>query len=294
MSENLPMIDKDHPNIFNGIEVSYGIAPILNTLANLSRDSIRKVWNLYLINVETLIRDRKDKVIDHNKIARQTLLDCTVLSQYIAAYNRTVIKSNKDSNPMVVFYLPYYNNIPKLYLKDKLPKGTEDRWKIRSIIEDILKVEQYQEHVDDTDIVFSIVGKDGGWPHKVLIRDLNSILERLVFRKVLMVSHVPADFHLYRFFNDFTILESYTGALKEHKQLGKKVFKNEALPFNKYTHLLLGDKWYMKSLIKPKDKSKIIERATREHWSILPDKQVLSNIIDTHVVMTDMLIKPDI
>ena len=66
------------------------------------------------------------------------------------------------------------------------------------------------------------------------------------------------------------------------------------LPFNKYTHLLLGDKWYMKSLIKPKEKNKIIERATREHWSILPDKQVLSNIVDSHVVMTDVLIKPDI
>ena len=60
MAQILQPINPEQPNVFNGIEVSYGIAPILGAISDISKKRDRKVWNLYIINIETLIRDRRD------------------------------------------------------------------------------------------------------------------------------------------------------------------------------------------------------------------------------------------
>lgn len=289
----LQKIAPDKPQVYNGIEVSYGIAPILSTLSNLSTRMNRPQWTLYLINVETIIRDRKDQRSNERSVAEDVLRDCSVLAQYISAYSTHTLPPQMKTKPLVCFYLPHYEGIPKIHLRDKLPKGTEDRWEVRDEIEKLLKAEGYQDHYESTRVAYSIVGNDG-WAHKELLKELVGIHSDIRYRKTLMVSHVPLDFHLYRTFNDFNILESYTGTIKNPKLFGKKVFGDEAFPFNKYTHLLLGDKWYLKSLITPAAKKQLKERAIREHWSLMPDKEVLRSLIKANVALPDLYVKPEI
>ena len=71
MAQILQPINPEQPNVFNGIEVSYGIAPILGAISDISRKRDRKVWNLYIINIETLIRDRRDNTATVEQIARK-------------------------------------------------------------------------------------------------------------------------------------------------------------------------------------------------------------------------------
>lgn len=50
--------------------------------------------------------------------------------------------------------------------------------------------------------------------------------------------------------------------------LNHKVFGTDVLPFNVYTHAVLGDSVDIKSSISPGVKKKLIEVATHEHWNI--------------------------
>lgn len=296
MQNDLPKIEPEKRQVFNGVEVSYGISPILSTLSDLSTRPGRQTWNLYLINVETLIRDRKERDASLKAMAQGVITDCTVLAQYISAYNRYTAANDKGPNPVVCFYLSHYEDIPRIYLRNKLPKGTEERWRVRNIIEGILKTDGFPERFEDTDIRFAVPEyRDGRrWPHRELLTDLSHTFDGIRYRKTLMVSHVPLDFHLYRVFSEFSILESYTGAIKQVKQFGKKVFGDNDIPFNKYTHLLLGDRWYLEPQIKGTARRKLKEIAQKEHWALLPEKAVAEAIIQSKMVLPDLIMKPDI
>ena len=290
----LQFVDPEKPQVYNGIPINYGILPILNALAQMSRATKRKVWTLYLINVETLIRDHKDNTVSQDILVRNILTDCTVMSQYISAYNRTVNLSNRQK-PLICFYMSKYEHIPQAYQRDKFPKGTEERWKVRDAFTDLLSKEGFQNSFDDTEVVFATAGEEKGeWPHKVLVRDLQKKYDGIQFRPTLLVSHVPLDFHMYRTFSDFTLLESYTGNFKNQKDFGKKVFQDPNLPFNKYLHVLLGDKWYLKQQVEPKVKKMLISVATEQNWVLLPDHKVLEALNKMHITNLDFLIRPDI
>ena len=293
--KDLPIFQPGVPAEFNGIEVSYGVAPILNTIANLAHSRQKYYWTLYLINIETLIRNRKDNELEIERVARNVIDDCRVLAQYLAVYVKSMSTFTSKISALVCFYINKYENIPKAHIRDKLPKGTENRWRIRDKIYEIITKEGYAENYDNVSVLFSIAGtKTNTWPHRELATDLVNAFSGIQFRKTLMISHVPLDFHLYRVFNDFTILESYTGALKSPRDLGKKVFEDAALPFNKYLHLLLGDKWYLKSQVDVKTKHVLIKRALKEHWALIPDRDVLRSLVEMKLPNKDLYIKPDI
>lgn len=291
----LPLVEvTDKSKLSMGSNVSYGIAPILNTLVNTTKAFNKPRWDLYLINAETIIRDRKEEAKINEGYVRSVIYDMQMLSQYIAAYNRIVHSGMvQQQNPLICFYFPHYNVIPKIYLRDKFPKGTEDRWKLRDAAITLITKEGVPTNYENTDVIYTMVGKKS-WPHKELFEDLCKQINGIPFRNCLMVSHVPSDFHLYKSIREFTVLESYTGALKMPKQLGKKVFKDENIPFNKYTHLLLGDKWYLKNLIPTAVRNKIKERAIKEHWTLIPDKAILSSIVSMKLLLPEILTKPDI
>lgn len=275
------------------LENSYGLMPILNAFANLTRTNAYKFWDLYLINIETLIRDRKNSTSDINVIAKNIINDCSVLVKYIGEYARLFNRDRVGNKIIICFYANKYENINYIYLKEKFPKGTEERWKIRDKV-----IELFSEYGPKTeegiDVVFSIQEEKNVWPHKELVKDLVHNFSGVPFKKTLMISHVPLDFQLYRTFNDFTILESYTGVFKTIRQFGKKVFGDENLPFNKYTHLLFGDKWYIKPLVERKVRKLILDKAIKEHWTLLPDKTILKSLVEMHLPIQNLFINSDI
>ena len=219
-----------------------------------------------------------------------------ILQQYISSYNRINLSSvQKKYTPYIVFYFPQYKVIPHDYLRVKLPKGTEERWKLQDAILDTVRNKSMPEAIDTTQILYISSGSSKSvWPHKDLLKDIRSVISGSQYAPCLMISHVPLDFHLYRYFNDFTLLESYTGVLKKCTVFGKKVFGDDALPFNKYTHLSFGDKWYMNGLASFSVRHQIKERALKEHWKLLPDKGILERLINLHFTSTSKLIDPDI
>lgn len=294
MANSLDPIDPNKPQTFNGIQASIGITPILNTFANLSKQKNHPLWNLFLINIETLIRDRKTDVVS-DTIANEVITDCSVLAQYIARYCHIVLPPQLKVKPVICFYMTHYEKLPKAFLKEKFPKGTEERWAIRDKIKTLLEKHPFQDFYDETQIVFGEISTKGKWPSRELFDDLCRKFEGLGFRDALMISHVPIDFHLYKYFKSFLILESYTGALKNVKQFGKKVFGDESIPFNKYTHLLFGDKWYLKSYTKASDKRRLKAVAEHDHWTLLPEKGVLASLSkNSPPISLEMLIKPEL
>ena len=101
----LQPINPEQPNVFNGIEVSYGIAPILGAISDISRKHTRIAWELYIINIETLIRDRRDNASTPEQTARNVVTDCTVLAQYIATYNNLSRSPTTKFNPVIYFII---------------------------------------------------------------------------------------------------------------------------------------------------------------------------------------------
>jgi hypothetical protein len=276
---SLQPINPDAPNVFNGITVSYGIAPILGAISDVSRSGNRKAWNLYIVNVETLIRDRRDNTATTEQTARNVIVDCTVLAQYIATYNAIIQNTHTKMTPIICFYMGHYENIPTIYKREKYPKGTEERWEIRDRVGEIIATDGFIENFEGSDIIFSVEKEKHSWCHKTLLKSLGTRFDNIPFRTTLLISHVCSDFHLYRVFKDFTILESYTGRFKGPREFGKKVFDSDVVPFNKYTHLLLGDKWYVKCQVDNKIKKEVKKRAESGQWNLLPDKSVLEQIL---------------
>ena len=305
----LPLIDPKSPTTYNGLEVSFGVAPILNVLSIVSTQHTKSLWTLYLINLETLVRDRQNKsnVGRINDIVRSVLTDIQVLSLYISTYNQIVrTREITQREPTIVFYINNYNRIPKPYIKDNLPKGTDERQIVcEQLCKEILNTPPPNMY-EDTKVLFafnqnesllsrvSTIWKSDPWPHKVLVHDLSSSIPNLPYATTLMVSHIPLDFHLFRYFHNLHLVESYTGNMKVYNQLGKKVFGNEDIPFNKYTHLLLGDKWYMQPIIDPKQRNILKDTAVREKWKLQPDKTILDRIFRLQLVQKNLLIQPDI
>ena len=278
----------------NGI----GVSSMLNKIQYLAMQRIRPVWDLFLVNIETIVRDqaKSDNVED---IVNKVIVDCQTLVQYFEAYCTNSAVMCYKVTPLICFYFGHYKNIPQAYLREKLPKGTEERIMISKQVMERLKVNPLQSNSIPI-FVYEEGLEKGVWPHIELLKDLhetkinNQPITDLQYRKVLLISHIPLDFDLYTRFAEFTLLESYTGNLKSVRQFGKKVFNNENIPFNKYTHLLFGDKWYLKSPLSRKDKQNILAQAEKEQWFIISLKDMRTKLINILPNLTSWFTTPDI
>ena len=83
-----------------------------------------------------------------------------------------------------------------------------------------------------------------------------------------MVSSHPVDYHIGSVCRTFRVFRSYTGDVIWYKNLGKIVFDTESIPFNIYTHAILGDKEDVKCSIRGGDKSKLFAIAEKEEWAL--------------------------
>lgn len=278
------------------LRTSYGLAPILDFFRNITKKSNTPDWGVFLINVETILRNRT--VVENKRPdIESSLRDCETLAAYIASFCQ--IKSplhQRVREPLIAFYFPNYSYLPSVLIREKLPSGTAERWEAVRKMEHLIQKRGYQDMYEGTQVCYLTSGdKEKLWPHISIYNDIQKWNRgKPAITMALMVSHVPLDFHLYRKFKLLTLVESHTGASKTVKQFGEKVFKNSNVPFNKYTHLLLGDKHLLRSQITTKIKKTVFEKAAKEHWNILPDKSVLEAIYRMGIVNPDVLIKPEI
>lgn len=85
---------------------------------------------------------------------------------------------------------------------------------------------------------------------------------------VAMISSHPVDYHIGQMCRSFRVFRSYTGESIWYKNLGLKVFDTDLVPFNVYTHAILGDKEDVQSSLKGSEKQKLLKIAEEEEWSL--------------------------
>lgn len=279
----------DSTNRSIGTEASYAVAPILSIFANLANGKDPYGWDVFFINIETLIRNIKDNKNKErtNDIVSAVINDMHILHNYIINFISRTRSKHNTAEPIIVFYTSKYENIPSKYLKDKLPAGTDERKATCRTVMDKIAKELWKDFTGGR--VLFIDNPGTHWPQKEMLTELSKIEPGISFRRAVMLSHVPLDYHLYTFFKTFHILESYTGKIKTSKDLNLKVFKDEFIPFNKYTHILFGDGWYMKAQVKGKEKNKAKEIAEKEHWNMLPVRNIYKSIISHNLCDANLL-----
>jgi hypothetical protein len=272
------------------LPVSFGVQSILSTLIAAVESNVKVDWNVVLINIETLMRNNV-RTADKEDIplrVERVVMDMGYLAQYFSA----LVRQTNLNKITIVYYLPDYTKIPSNYKKDKTNSLISTTNTYRGKMLDFLKKTKLDWNFDKVELRLAVV--DGPWPHQNLRTELTRILGRLNLKNAVMISHAAIDFHLYKHFHSFSVLESFTGKIKTRRQFGMKVFGNADVPFNKYTHLLLGDKLYLKSQLTSKQKKDLIEHAQKEKWNLLPDLTVAEKIINLHYVNKELFLQPDI
>lgn len=268
------------------LDSSIGVSNILNSLAILSQMKPKPIWDTVLINVMTLIRNNLDKDKTDAKIIENVKIDISMLITYFSEY----FSMDTPDSPYIIFYLPTYSKIPLLH-KRKLNATT-------SRIEDILKKLEKEVNGDIEELdqkTFKIYTVKVGrlhFPHVQLknhIDKFNFGKQRIMNRRYVLISHCPLDYHITRYIKNTQIFESYTGKIKNIEQIGKRLFDSSAIPFNKYTHILFGDKVNLYPIVKRKDKQRMLESAIRMQWIRKTESMILNDIKSLNIIPVDML-----
>ena len=103
----------------------------------------------------------------------------------------------------------------------------------------------------------------GKFPHAILAEEIGFITNN---HRIAHITHHPVDYHVCKYTSDYRLIQSFTGQIIRPNELGDKVFSNSSVPFNVYTHAVLGDSVDIKSSITPSTKKKLIQVAQQEHW----------------------------
>jgi hypothetical protein len=102
-------------------------------------------------------------------------------------------------------------------------------------------------------------------------------------RDIVMLSHAPVDYHIYRRAAQFMVLESHTGNWRPASKLAEKIFGKEhpQVRFTPGTHCCLGDANIIPPGLSVKDKRRLYEMAEKDGWTSKSDKFIDDRIKNT-------------
>lgn len=266
----LQPIDLEHS------KYSLGTTPIYNTLLKeiMRRNSPVEV---VMINVSTLLRNCnsnesvKQLVEEEKRLNRETsrpskqlINDAKHEIQMLFDDIVEMFRSNNTIiNPtLIVYFCDYKNIIPKGQYRE--PSHSK---RVLTTAEDILLSSMAPDkrrvtRPHDVSLVELPISK-GKFPHILLADELGLINNT---HRVAHITHHPIDYHIHRYTSDYRLIQSFTGNVIRPRDLGDKVFNNQAIPFNVYTHAVLGDGVDIKSSLSVSTKHQLMELAKKEHW----------------------------
>ena len=244
---------------------SMGTAPIIQTLLNTLHGRLNK-YDTVLINFSTLVRNNCNK---EDTIKELTAKSKKEISDVMTTVIDHIKRSFRVKNPAIVGYIGTYEE----YLPQQLLRINPTNRLIyavtKSLGEDIRRNKEFNtEMIDGVQITQAFISGKRGPIHLGLKKVLENIHNN---RRCLVISSYPLDYHLQSFKSFvpvFTVLNSYTGELVEGRKLSEKVFKNKSIPFNVYTHALLGDSKSFKGSVSRTEKKKLIQLANSEIWNL--------------------------
>ena len=282
--------------------VSPGSFGYLKTLSDTK--SIKYKWNIFLINTMTLARNiisyiKNDnpnfKIITSNVpydiIAEYISKDIEIITIYIKKYinnlSNTITLNNTKYR--VIFYFPNY--IENVKINPTVYKQPTKVFKENIIIYNKL----YQQYINKNIKFNTAIKKDNLIyysflnPHKYASVDLYQLINnscKFNSRFITVLTHIPIDYFIIKFFPYISFIDSYTGKILSSKEdISKKLFKSEYIPFSKYSHYLFGDKYLLRSHFpKRGQKKELLYKALNYKWNLLTDEQFKSKIIDMNLI----------
>jgi len=265
---------------------SIGLNRIINKLAH-EIDNPKKIkYNLFLVNMETIIRNTHETDIDNKSWLSNVYRDISLYTQYIYEYTKTYANSFKYPISMIIYFPFYVFEPPYKYQTESKAWHAIQKFKLYFDQVGFMSEKELIDHLEVTKV--RIQNKGFHIPSD-LLKTIRTNTHTTQYES-LMLSHVPIDFHIHRNINRLTLIESYTAELKKWSQFGKKVFKVDHIPFNQYTHVALGDKVYLHNLIKGgKIKKALVKRAEANKWYSMSEGKIMTQL--SQFVPYDILLK---
>ena len=271
---------------------SYGTTPMYNALIDeiIRRDSPAEV---VLFNVATIIRNcaQTDKITDmvktERRLGRETdqpsmsLLNKTkteismLLNDIVEMFdaNRSIL------NPtLIAYFCNYEKTIPGNSYRVPTP-GKRVLHTAEQLLISSMSSKRSVTKVRNITLV-EIPILNGEFPHKLLEMELGYIKNN---HRIAHVTSHPVDYHICKSTSHYRLVQSFTGHVLKPEDLNNKVFGTDVVPFNVYTHAVLGDSVDIKPSLTPSVKKKLIEVATTEHWNIHTPQWTKERMMDIGV-----------
>jgi len=255
--------------------VSYGTLGVLNTLVQRSDDPQHDKANLFFINIATIVRNCYDPKLNDTKILDQIGVDIEHLRHCIELYSK---------GP--TFCIFYFNPTMRQLIPDFSSRRSTPS---RVTVDRLTGVVAESEHILPN--TPTIIGKIGAvtyygllvvkeFSHYELIVALRKI-DSSVHWKPIICTHCPADLFLMEKFPGIRLIESHTGRIILPSGFGRKVFKCDGIPFNRTTYKLLGDKEFLKPMLK--NRTAVVNKAQLLNLRLRTEKEIKQILLSTFV-----------
>lgn len=256
---------------------SYGTTPMYNSLIDeiIRRDSPAEI---VMFNVATIIRNcaQTEKISNMVKEEKRVGRETDQPSMALLSKTKTEISmllndivemfdANKNIlNPtLIAYFCDYKRTIPSASYRVPTPGKRVLHTAEELLIASMSPKRSVTKVRNITLIEIPIL--NAAFPHKVLDLELGNI--KNTHRIAHITSH-PLDYHIHKSTSHYRLVQSFTGHVLKPEDLNNKVFGTDVLPFNIYTHAVLGDSVDIKPSISPGVKKKLFEVAKNEHWNI--------------------------
>jgi hypothetical protein len=289
------LLKKQYPSVTNQktYNCSMGMSKILESISISAtfKDDRRKAFDVIMLNALTVARNCYDKKLPDIEIVNNIKNDINTFMQYVQLY--FMEQSELVEKPSVIVYLSDYN-LPKVFLRESTKQRDLVRRYATTVFGKACQNPPVVRQLGESCTLYQLKAGIGGLPHQTLGRLIASKCDvgviKQMQRRYLLVSHCPLDFHLQNFLKEkLYLLESYTGTMKSIQDFGMKVFKEEHVPFNQYTHLLLGDNVHIKPQIHRREKQLLLDTAKKNLWDKKPLAIVLNDIRRLNIMPIEVL-----
>lgn len=258
---------------------SIGVNEVLSYFRATASMPNRKEWNIYLINMYTILRNVYDKNKSPAKLLEAIDRDIGLISTYIEAYKDYMPNTGKY---VVLFYVPNYDAIP-----DTIRRSVTEQIKAMNAFYKTQVQRKYEKSITNISgngaYLIAPVGTRSRYPHTELAYFINTECTKYIDRikYPVIFSHCPIDLHLGKALTTLDLIESYTADVKPRIEFGFKLTKEVRMPFLPITHRLFGDSVHIQPLVQRNLKTKMLELAQDNNWYLRTsydiEKDVLAN-----------------
>lgn len=253
-------------------ECSVGMNAVLNRIVYDYGLAIQPMHDYYIINILTIIRNNYDKKLKETEMLYKIDQDIRQLKLYLTNY-----LAGQTHQPLILFYLPIDYVVGKGYERKLSPRN--------QAIADMAKVVRKMIPNKLNDIsqnginIYTVVLDPTPLPVGQIKKYISKLSNKGTRGSAWLLSHCPLDLHLHRLIPKTHLMESFTGEVKLPIEFGQKLFKNEDIPLNQYTHVAFGDGLHVRPLLKTKkQKDAARERADRKNWKVRTESEIMTEL----------------